>query len=224
MSHVDFRWRMIQTWPAAKRPADKELSQGWSVGLSAVRSSLSDELVALGVKECLVETDHSSDGYSRLDGSPRAEAPTKTPRVAVWFEIAGKPTAIRCEGHPTWQKNLKAVAMTLKQNRMLRRYGTATVEEQYGGYAALPPPPEAVQASEGFTSPRDAAKFVWECARGNDVSPPNNIIEQIITDGNARRQYHREAARKVHPDNHGGDGAQFSRLTKAMECISRALA
>lgn len=222
MAKIDIRWRPIQTWPPAERPADTALSKGWISSLSSVIPEVSNELDHLGVVECVIETDHTPEGYSRLDGAPRSDSQTKTPRVAVWFEIGGKPTAIRCQGHPTWQKNLKAIAMTLRQNRMLRRYGTATVEEQYGGYAALPPPAPVIDAAEEFKSPREAARFVWECARGTEVSPPNQILEAIMHDGNARRQYHREAARKVHPDINGGDAARMSRLSKAMATLSAA--
>lgn len=222
---VEIRCRKLGAWPLIVRQADRELGQGWDTSLAKLRGELRTELQALGVVDCIVETDHPPEAYSRLDGWPMASATAKSPRVAVWFELNGRPTVLRCDGHGTWGRNLRAICMTLRQNRMLRRYGTSTIDEQYGGYAALPSGAGASDApaatpKSGFADKRAAALYVWECARPGQEAP-NNTIDAIVRSGNTRRQYHREAARRVHPDMAGGDHGAMSRLSEAMALLSR---
>lgn len=230
MTPFEVKYRKLTTWPAIQREVDYSLSQDWATraSVSGVLAEIRGELERLGSSECMIETDHAAADYSRLDGAPRAEAKPATNRVALWFEAAGEMRVIRCEGHPGWMLNLKAISLTLQRNRLLRAYGTMSVAEQYGGFAALPAPGESsapkpsqpkLPTSDApvFPTLEAAAAYMLEMA-GRPKS--GKAVQQVIEHANHRREIYRLAASKVHPDKHGGNDAMFKGLSQANTMIN----
>lgn len=214
---VEVRFRRLSAWPPVPRPGDRQLSKKWASAQDGIVNEIKAELGAMGVREFLVETDHRGEDYSRLDGRPRGDAAPATNRIAVWFEVGGQMRVIRCEAHGSWTKNLKAVAMTLNRNRLLRSYGTMTVEEQYGGFTALPPGNGASDPGAPFGTLEDAARFILECAGRPTGS--GQAVRQVIGDPAQRRQMYRNAAEKVHPDRNGGKAEKMTRLNAAKSML-----
>lgn len=222
---TEIRWRPLTTWTGGLRAGNRQLSKKWRGQLATLLHDLRSELGELGVLECIIETDHEPAGYSRLDGAPRSDAGVKSLRVALWFEVAGQQRVMRCDAHPTWVKNLQAIALTLQRNRLIREYGTATIEEQYGGFAALPPGSGGGNGSARREATpnelRDAAARLMLSA-GRPAAA--NFIDQVIRDGNYRRQIFREAAKRAHPDKHGGDDSEMKAVNNANSALEKAAA
>lgn len=223
---VEVKYRAMSHWPPGNRPGDRGLSKKWVDGLAGVVADIRGELLELGIGECMIETDHAPEQYSRLDGAPRSDGPPRSHRVGLWFEVAGAMRVIRCDAHASWLKNLKAIALTLQRNRLLRAYGTATIEEQYGGYAALPagngeaPSHGGTEAAEvKFRTAEDAARFLIRASGREQFSP--GMVGQMIESPNYRRDIHRKAVGRNHHDAPGGSAAMSQNVNVAKAFLDK---
>lgn len=233
VKNVDVKYRRMSTWPGEQRPGDRTLSKKWTGPVTSTVAEIRDELGRMGCKECMIETDHPDGGYSRLDGTPKSDTAPGTPRIALWFEVGESMRVIRCEAHTTWQKNLKAIALTLQRNRLLRAYGTATVVEQYGGYVALPPGKSEAAAANGkphpspiplpgqteFAGPEQAALFLIDMAGRQRSSA---AVNQLLRDGAFLRDIFRTAQRRHGARKAGENGAQSALINTARDVIAGA--
>jgi len=118
-----------------------------------------------------------------------------------------------CGKFPTWQDNVRAIALGLEALRKVDRYGIVQSAEQYRGWQALPP-----------GSPMPAAKMTIEDAARllADAAPSlgyesGDLLDSGAADGAIPRCY-REAAKRLHPDV-GGDPELFKRLTEARDLL-----
>lgn len=153
------------------------------------------------------------DGEVRRDGMLRANAKVGFPGVKVSFDSRHGPLTYATDAYeqrygsdpPSWQANVRAIALALEALRAVDRYGVTSSGEQYRGWTAIASKP-AVMTRE------QAAEFLAHWAGlGTTLG---------LFDGypNAVQAAYRAAAKRVHPDI-GGDPEQFRRLTAARDVL-----
>lgn len=176
---------------------------------------LNRELWHLGAHEYVLEID-MDDRYFRIDGSPRANAVSNSPAVAISFKGDDGPMEFVCGSFLHWHDNVRAIALGLEALRKVDRYGITQAAEQYQGFKAI---------GSGIAMP--AAQMTWEEAcrvieDGASLDP--GVISKHRGTGSFLAHVsvaYRRAALKHHPD-HGGDAETFYRLTKAKELLEES--
>lgn len=125
----------------------------------------------------------------RVDGWPRSDRRTPDdPGVAVYFQIAGDPVVLACDGYDTVADNINAIAKHIEASRAIERYGVGTLKEIFRGYAALPP---AIALDD------------WRSVLGE----PRTLDQAEAV--------YRERMKSVHPDV-GGSQAEAAKLNAAI--------
>ena len=170
---------------------------------------LSAEIEKVGGKDPVVIQLDVTEGDIRLDGMLRANAKVGHPGVVVSFESRFGPLRYATDayekdwsrGMPSWQANLRAIALTLEALRAIDRWGVSKRGEQYTGWKALP-----AGGSRPFTSADDALRWM----RG--FGGPADL---------AVRDLYRHLAKLLHPDA-GGDRAEWDRLDQARSLLVTA--
>lgn len=150
---------------------------------------LQDEVDRLRVTDYVLSTNLAL----RRDGLPRSDqrAPSD-PGVCLYFKLKGKPHALPCDTYDRVADNIAAIAKHIEATRAIERYGVATMEEMFTGFAALPPP--------GAKRPwRDVMGFPPDWRGG-----PSDIEVRW-----------REVAKNVHPDRPGGSNDAMAELNAA---------
>jgi len=165
---------------------------------------LSDEIEKVGGKEPIVIQLDVQEGDIRLDGMLRANARVGHPGVIVSFASRFGPLRYATDayekdwvgGMPSWQANLRAIALTLEALRAIDRWGVSKRGEQYTGWKALP-------AAGGVTFPSADEALRW-------------MRETAGESGSLRsaRLVYRDLAKRMHPDA-GGDAGDWERLSAA---------
>jgi hypothetical protein len=166
--------------------------------LTAVR----DELRRMKVGTSVI----SSNLPTRNDGQPRADS---APRgddhgVAVYWSTTAirggdRVTVPHCMSCDRWQhirQNLRAIALTLAALRGVDRWGAATLEQAFTGFAALP-------AGDGDTTPteRPWREVLAVPADGWTVTAPASVVLRYA------RDQARALLKLAHPDAGGTDAA-----------------
>lgn len=173
---------------------------------------LLDEIVRLGLDGGIAIRLDVQAGDIRRDGMLRANAKVDFPGVVVSFTspLHG-PMSYATDAYeqvwagdlPSWQANLRAIALSLEALRAVDRYGVTQSGEQYVGWRAI----ESSASPSGFASADDALR--WVVAKADSGS-----------DLGAGTAY-KYAARKLHPDV-GGDPAEWARLDEARRLLETA--
>lgn len=135
-----------------------------------------------------VVTENGADDRRR-DGMLRARARTTHPGVALAFTSKFGPMNIWCDTYenrgtrPSWESNLRAIALTLEKLRAIDRYGVGGGRgQQYVGWLALE------------SSPADVDRDWTRLAAIADAEPGSMTADALW----------RRAVKKAHPDNHAG--------------------
>jgi hypothetical protein len=130
----------------------------------------------------------------RRDGYPRSGQPEPTdPGVAVYFDLRGKPYCMPCDTYQSVGGNIAAIAAHIEATRAIERYGVASVDEMFTGFAALPPP---------------SYKRPWR-----DVL---ELRSRTVVDPALVEEAYRRLARERHPD-HGGSDEMMAELNAARD-------
>lgn len=184
-------------WPAGKpRTAAHRRKHG------TFRSNGSPLTNAVAADRVEVELDRlgaiypviSSNVEVTLSGRPRSgqKAP-EDPGVCVYFQLAGKPYAMACDGYTKVADNLAAIAAHIDATRAIARYGVASAAETLQAFQALP-------------SPKKAHEILG-------VSP-------LASEAEVRAAW-RKAIAAAHPDQ-GGSEAAAAALNAARDELLRA--
>jgi hypothetical protein len=188
----------ITTWPGTRTPSHARKFAQFRAPLSDTLELLARELHLLRARNVVLEVAIPDDPKLwRNDGRPRAHARADHPGVVLRFETTlhdlGE-VAYSTDRFRDWTDNLRGIAKTLEAARMMERYGTTSRGQQYKGFKELPAPESSMNTSE-------AVAFLRRHGGGTDL------------------QAYRKAAKVLHPDNHGGDGALMATLNKAKEVL-----
>lgn len=149
---------------------------------------LTDELGRVGGKGIVL----SSNLARNRDGSPRSnQSQPVDPGVALYFTLKGKPICMPCDTYTRVEQNIVAIAKHIEATRAIERYGVASLDEMFTGFAALPAP--------------SAARAWWEVLGVSQYA----TVDQI----NAAW---REKAKQAHSDL-GGSDARMSEINVARD-------
>jgi hypothetical protein len=195
---MNARFVPIETWPGEKhrQRRNSPFKGSWANTLT----TLDRELSHLRAKDILFQGYFREDEI-RLDGWPRAGVSPREPGIVVSFTTPNGDLAFPCDTYTKYTDNLRAIALGLAALRAVERYGVTRRNEQYKGWAKLPPAPTRMSAP-------DALVF---------VALHSGLTE--ITVANFKDAY-RAAAKRLHPDS--GDGANvhlFRLLQQAKEVL-----
>jgi hypothetical protein len=148
----------------------------------------------------------------RLDGKPRANARPAHEGVILTFEHPEYgPLTYPADRYDDWQDNVRAIALSLKSLRDVDRYGVTRRGEQYTGWGQLPPAGGSTVVAK--MSARIAAEVLVD-AEQMDGDP-----DDLLIDAQAVRFTYQNAAKKVHPDVHGGDTRRFQLVSEAKSVL-----
>lgn len=194
---IDARFVTIEAWPGTKRRAYERKKSPFDVKYSRLLDDLERELTHLRGKDIVIQAYFHREDI-RNDGWPRSSARPSEPGVIVSFvKSNGQEVAFPCDTYQTYESNLRAISLTLTALRAVERYGVSQNDEQYKGWAKLPPAPKRMSAV-------DAEHFIV-LHSGIQISSKASFDSS-----------YRAAARKLHPDNQDtGNNDQFVLLQQA---------
>lgn len=174
------------------------------------------ELTKIGATDVIIEAGFTADNI-RQDGMPYSGARPSHSTVRLTFRKGGKtPMSFTCGGHDDWVQNLYLIAMTLERLRAVARYGCVQADQQYRGWAQLPPG-GGIAAGEWLTLDA-AARFLWIAAGWPENDLEKAQFRRVITDPEVLRRVYQDAAKVSHPDA-GGTVAQMSKVNRARDFI-----
>lgn len=183
---IDFRFRSLERWPHA--PTKPRKRPPFGVSANRIYSDLRAELTQIGAKGVV----YIEAGF---------------PGVVIYAPETSKgPMRFASDTYTDWQANIRSISLTLTALRAVDRYGSVRDNEQYKGFAALPPP-----APGEFATAQEAA--AW-CAEQD----PHCAASVMLSTSYIWDDCYRRLAKKLHPDA-GGDGAGWAKLQKAKELI-----
>ena len=198
-----FIYRKATAWTDAR--AKMRRDSQFKARLVQTRDLLEAELEMLKAKDAVVEV--MAREFLR-DGKPR-ESSVWYSGVVLSFESKNGPLRFSTDQFHFWQNNLRGIALGLESLRKIDRYGISQGNEQYQGYAALPP--QSVASDAPF--PTREAAIVWMGQMSGIV------LNEKTPDTPALCKAYRVLARRLHPDAPGGDAADFRRLQHAKELL-----
>ncbi len=200
---MNARFVPIETWPGAKRSPSARKSSPFRGSWQNTLNTLDRELLHLWAKDVLIQGYFRAEDI-RLDGWPRSGASPREPGVIVSFGTKNGDLSFPCDTYSKWHDNLRAIALGLTALRAVERDGVTRRNEQYRGWAKLPPAPARM-------SREDALTFFGLHAHCQSV----NV-------GNFKSAY-RAAARRLHPDNQEtGNDHLFRLLGHAKSVLEEA--
>lgn len=220
-------FRPIKVWPEDWDSADAERpGSPFDSTYSATLDLLDRELTHLKASNVILQVD-ASEGDVRLDGQLRADAKVNHPGVILSFDTPTWGTlTYACDAFtrrgwrndsPSWQQNLRAIALGLESLRRVERYGIAGRGQQYAGYREL-----GTGLAMGPMTRDQAAAFLVEHGEVDNADEPgdpdclldpSDPLRDEIVDG-----YYRRAAKRLHPDV-GGDPDLFKQLGEARDLL-----
>lgn len=127
-------------WPAGiRRTPDQDRRRGsFQVSAASATQSLVDEIARSGGHDVVI----SSNLPVRRDGLPYANAREPSdPGVAVYFTRKAQLLCVPCDAFDRVWKNIRAVALSIKDIRGPEARGCAVIADQaFTAFVALPPP------------------------------------------------------------------------------------
>ncbi len=104
----------------------------------AARRALADELDAIGATDIVLSTNYEL----RLDGQPRAGAPTPDDKgIAVYFSLKGRPLVMARDQFDRAEDNIRSLSLAIAALRAIERHGgSLMMERAFSGFAMLEAP------------------------------------------------------------------------------------
>lgn len=200
---IDARFVPIEKWPREKTPPNKRKSSPFDVKYGRMLDDLERELRHLGASNVVIQAYFDRKDI-RNDGWPRGSARPSEPGVIVGFiKRGGQEISFPCDTYHNYESNLRAIGLTLAALRAIDRYGVTQHNEQYKGWAKLPPAPEVMTGQSALAFLR----------LYSDIEP---------RDPESMDRAFRVAARRLHPDNsESGNNNQFIMLQEARAALKR---
>lgn len=195
------------TWPGRKRAAEwkPEKSRFKGHNWSRIERELQEEVGRINGKDLTIALDIQNPGHFRSDGGIRADARPVTSRVVISFTRPdGKKLVFPCDAYGFWQDNVWAVRLSLEALRSVDRHGVTHGDQQYEGFAALPP----AGGSSAMTVDQ-AFAFVAELS---------GFEEAALVYPSVFAQAVKIAQSRAHPDK-GGTDEKFQKLGQAIQLI-----
>lgn len=209
--------RPLVAWTDPETPVRRSSSR-FKASWADTLEFLSAEISKVGGKEPVVLQVDVTEGDIRLDGMLRANAKVGHPGVVVSFDSDFGPLRYATDayekdwshGMPSWQANIRAIALTLEALRAIDRWGVSKRGEQYTGWKALPS-----GGSVTFPSADEAARWMRHQVANLITVRPDDLEKA------PPRELYRMLARKMHPDA-GGSADDWDRLDAAKLLLTNA--
>lgn len=178
-------------WPRTKQPTRSK----FDVSFTAARDGLMEQIRLLGGTLPVL----SSDLELRRDGLPYAGQREPADKgVAVYFMWKGQQRVFACDRWDRIKDNIRALEKTIEAVRGIERWGASEMlDRAFSGFTALP-------------APGEQAKRDWRKILGLSAE------REFITRAHVEAAY-RQAAKKAHPDAHGGSHEAMSELNRARD-------
>jgi hypothetical protein len=216
MSAVTYQIRPLGQWADPETP----VRRGAHVFKASWRDTLlllGEEIEKIGGESPVVFQLDVTEGDVRMDGMLRANAKVGHPGVVISFTSKYGPLRYATDayeqqyygGMPSWQANIRAIALALQSLRAVDRYGVTKRGEQYVGWRAI------TSGAPLFASADAAAEWMRGYA-AELPSPPS----AKRWNGSLGALY-RAMARRMHPDS-GGERADWDRLDEARRVLEQA--
>lgn len=199
---IDARFVPIDKWPGEKRKYYSRPDAPFRVTYDKTLTLLERELRHLRATRIVIQGYFRADQI-RNDGWPRSSARPSEPGVILGFSGKSGDLSYPCDTYKKYEDNIRAIALSLEALRTVDRYGVTRNNEQYKGWAKLPPAPEVMKYE-------DAVHFI---ALHSGIIPSTQ---------DRLKDAFRAAARKLHPDSSDGNHGQFIMLGNAKEVIEKA--
>lgn len=209
MIEVPYTVRPIEVWPGPQT-TDRGFSP-FRADLSSTLGLLESELRAVGATHAFLQV-ACRPGDIRVDGRLRRNASRPDhPGIILTFEdLKGNVVNLPCDTYRDWRDNLRGIALSLKALRAVDRYGVTKSGEQYRGFTALP----AEGGSSGRMNVQQALEVLIDVAEDPVHTPDDLRVDPVLARG-----VYVAAAKKAHPDQHGGDGRRMTVLTEAKSVV-----
>lgn len=181
------------SWPIGWKRTNAKSESRFKTSFARARGELFRELKLMGVPDWNVIL--STNLPLRKDGLPYAgQSNPVDSGVAVYFRYKDKPMVFACDTYRKIEDNLWAVCKTIEAIRGIERWGASEMlERTFTGFAALPPPTEAIKRNW------------WDILGVSESATAAEI-------GAARRKL----AERHHPDR-GGDPQKMSEINRAYD-------
>lgn len=177
-----------QGWPRSKFHSSHPFK---IVSMEKASWHVLHELGLLGGQRVVISTNI----VLRMDGLPRSNrVRPNDPGAAVYFWLNQKPCVLAADKWKTPEANLWAIAKHIDAMRGQRRWGVGSIDQQFAGYKALPPPGSSAGASW------------WDVLQ----VPHDCTYEAALT-------RYRAWANEIHPDRAGGSHNAMSLLNAAWD-------
>jgi hypothetical protein len=194
-------------WPGRKRPAgwrpkaSKFKGHNWS----RIEKEFLEEIARINGRDVTVALDIRNPGHFRQDGGLRSDARPVTSAIVVSFTRPdGKRLVFPCDAYAFWQDNVWAVRLSLEALRSVDRHGVTAGDQQYEGFAALPP----AGGSSALTVER-AREILAELS---GFEPEALLFPSVFVSAVQK------ARAKAHPDA-GGSTEKFQQLEQAISLL-----
>ena len=189
-------------WKPVHKDA-KGLRANWSKAFEKLRY----ELARIKATDVVIEAGYKPTQV-RADGWPYSAARPEHGQVRVSFRKGDLPMAFFFGGWTATEMNVYMIALTLERLRAVERYGCVQSDEQYRGWAQLPPGQGKAPTVAGeWASKHEADRWLREFA--------GNLFDVSI----GLDRVYRAAAMKAHPDR-GGNADLMSKVTRARDFIA----
>ena len=175
-------------------------SSPFTANWRTTRNLLAKELEALDARDVVLEID-VTEAQIRQDGELYARATAASPAVSLHFESKHGPLSYATDKFPSWQDNVRAIALGLEALRRVDRYGISDSGEQYRGWKALP----AGNGAGPSHLTADAARRVLI-----EVSGAGTGSSEVLWS---------RARARAHPDRNDGDRAAWDRVEEAARVL-----
>lgn len=204
---IYFALKPLLAWP--HKSTAKRKKSPFVVSLTKAYNDLRAELAHIGTKGMVYIEAGFTAADIRNDGLPRSTAQRpRMPGVVIHAPETSKgPMRFACDTYTDWEANIRSISLTLTALRAVDRYGAVRDNEQYKGFAALPPP-----ASDTFGTVEAAVNWV---ATQTGLPPAS-----LMAPGDLWTSAYRSLAKAFHPDV-GGKQDDWQRLQSAAELIEK---
>jgi hypothetical protein len=214
MSDVTYLVRPLGQWIDPETPVRRS-AHVFKATWRDTLAFLGDEIEKIGGKSPVVFQIDVQESDIRLDGMLRANAKVGHPGVVISFESKYGPLRYATDayeqqyygGMPSWQANIRAIALALQALRAVDRYGVTRRGEQYVGWRAI------TAGGATFASADEALRWMAKYA----ADELGLVLAADITP----KALYRAMAMKMHPDQ-GHPRADWDRLDDARRMLAEA--
>lgn len=145
---INARFVPVEVWPGKQTPSHAQKASPFQATYAKTLDLLETELSHLRAKDILIQA-YFDRRDIRNDGWPRSSTRPKQNGVIVTFERNKQTMSFPCDTFKGWEDNLRAIALALEALRKIDRYGVTRNNEQYRGFAQLPPASDVSVARAG---------------------------------------------------------------------------